>query len=405
VRGDHVFFAGTTFSGPVFPFVPRARGPLVLEFTESGRLHEGFGFPELTPAVSVIGLRGDGSLWVAQDGLLRRTRSLRSAQAVRVEGPVAFTPGETLTLAVNAQGQLLAYQWYHNGSPIPGATESTLTLNDAAEEQAGVYSVVVSNPRGRVASHRWHVVAMLTENGVVAVHTLADDRDTEETGRQLRVRNQLVWGGTPDRFSWHVLLPDGWRLHDVGNSGATSVPVGGTESVATWVWQPAAAGGGMQFDYLLTPPSETTGRVEIASVLEVEFAGEQREILADPDPLRVRRGRLHDADANGNLQIELSELLRVIELYNTRYESTRSGRYGQDVSSEDGYAVDSTRGPTDSVALFRYHTADTDRDASLSLSELLRVIELYNTRSGTSRTGAYHFALDTVDGFAPGGME
>jgi hypothetical protein len=34
--------------------------------------------------------------------------------------------------------------------------------------------------------------------------------------------------------------------------------------------------------------------------------------------------------------------------------------------------------------------------------ELLRVIDLYNTRAGTTRTGAYHPATGTVDGCAWG---
>mgnify|MGYP003675083603 CR=1 FL=1 len=49
----------------------------------------------------------------------------------------------------------------------------------------------------------------------------------------------------------------------------------------------------------------------------------------------------------------------------------------------------------------RLHSADTDQDYRIGLSELLRVIELYNTRSGTTRTGAYEPAAGTPDGFAP----
>lgn len=37
-----------------------------------------------------------------------------------------------------------------------------------------------------------------------------------------------------------------------------------------------------------------------------------------------------------------------------------------------------------------------------SLFELTRVIELYNTRSGTTRTGRYHVQAGTEDGFAAG---
>jgi hypothetical protein len=49
-----------------------------------------------------------------------------------------------------------------------------------------------------------------------------------------------------------------------------------------------------------------------------------------------------------------------------------------------------------------YHAADTDHNWRLSLLELTRVIELYNYRVGTSRTGQYHVQAGSEDGFAPG---
>ena len=52
--------------------------------------------------------------------------------------------------------------------------------------------------------------------------------------------------------------------------------------------------------------------------------------------------------------------------------------------------------------LSRHYSADTDQNAELSLGELLRVIELYNHREGTRRTGEYHPQDGTVDGFATG---
>jgi hypothetical protein len=90
----------------------------------------------------------------------------------------------------------------------------------------------------------------------------------------------------------------------------------------------------------------------------------------------------------------------VIELYNTRSGTTRTGRYAiATTTTEDGFAAD----PTDLVgALTRHHTADTNRDGRLALVELTRVIELFNTRSGTARTGTYRHLLGSEDGFAPG---
>ncbi|MEN9632540.1 MAG: hypothetical protein RL077_944 [Verrucomicrobiota bacterium] len=49
-----------------------------------------------------------------------------------------------------------------------------------------------------------------------------------------------------------------------------------------------------------------------------------------------------------------------------------------------------------------YHSADSNRDSRIGLLELTRVIELYNYRSGSVRTGAYHLQAGTEDGYTPG---
>lgn len=101
--------------------------------------------------------------------------------------------------------------------------------------------------------------------------------------------------------------------------------------------------------------------------------------------------------------ISLAELTRVIQLYNTRNGSVRTGRYlVQPTGTEDGFNVDSVTANGATVTLTRYHSADTNRDGKITLTELTRLIELYNTRSGSVRTGAYHAESGTEDGFAPG---
>jgi hypothetical protein len=110
----------------------------------------------------------------------------------------------------------------------------------------------------------------------------------------------------------------------------------------------------------------------------------------------------HSADTNRNGRFGLSELLRVIELYNTRHGSSRTGRYVIQADTVDGYGTDASQPGSVENLLVRPHHADTDRNGHLSLSELLRVIELYNHRTGTTRTGAYRRASGTVDGFEAG---
>ena len=69
---------------------------------------------------------------------------------------------------------------------------------------------------------------------------------------------------------------------------------------------------------------------------------------------------------------------------------------------EDGFAPDSARSAGTVAILEKYHSADSNRDGRIDLLELTRVIELYNYRNGSLRTGEYREATGTEDGFAPG---
>ncbi|HKQ36514.1 MAG TPA: LamG-like jellyroll fold domain-containing protein [Verrucomicrobiae bacterium] len=61
--------------------------------------------------------------------------------------------GDTVTFTVSASGtQPFSYQWRHNGEPIGGATQSSLTLHDVQPSQAGAYSVLVINAAGSATS-------------------------------------------------------------------------------------------------------------------------------------------------------------------------------------------------------------------------------------------------------------
>jgi hypothetical protein len=126
------------------------------------------------------------------------------------------------------------------------------------------------------------------------------------------------------------------------------------------------------------------------------------QFLAQPDPLVVNPVRPHSADTNADYRLSLLELTRVIELYNTRNGPTRTGAYAPSVApTEDGFAPDAARLANAAATLTRHHSADTNRDGRLSLFELTRVIELYNTRSGGTRTGQYRPQEGTEDGFDP----
>ncbi len=89
----------------------------------------------------------------------------------------------------------------------------------------------------------------------------------------------------------------------------------------------------------------------------------------------------HSADQNHDNQVGLSELLRVIQLYNSSEYHCASG-------SEDGFAPGP--GPKECLP----HKGDyTPQDWILSLSELLRMAQLYSANT-------YHTQCDSEDGFS-----
>lgn len=89
------------------------------------------------------------------------------------------------------------------------------------------------------------------------------------------------------------------------------------------------------------------------------------------------------ADRDQNARFSLSELLRIIQLYN-------STRFHCDVTGEDGFALgsgDENCSP---------HTSDyKPQDWQITLSELLRAIQFYNANG-------YHPCTSGEDGFCPG---
>ncbi|NJL72032.1 MAG: hypothetical protein HC888_10815 [Candidatus Competibacteraceae bacterium] len=91
----------------------------------------------------------------------------------------------------------------------------------------------------------------------------------------------------------------------------------------------------------------------------------------------------HSADQDGNSVISLSELLRVIQFYN-------STGYGCEPGTEDGFA------PNDPGQTCTPHSSDySPQNWIIALSELLRVIQFYNI-------GGYQGCVEGEDGFCPG---
>jgi predicted esterase len=71
---------------------------------------------------------------------------------VRAPQPLTVAEGEPALLHVDATGGELNFAWRRDGQPVAGANEATLSIGAARAADAGAYSVVVTNPRGEVAT-------------------------------------------------------------------------------------------------------------------------------------------------------------------------------------------------------------------------------------------------------------
>jgi hypothetical protein len=83
--------------------------------------------------------------------------------------------GESAGFAVTATGQDLNYQWRKDGADLLGATSASYAVPVATFQQAGIYTVVVSNGGGSVTSSP---PAVLTVNPIPGVGVILRARST-----------------------------------------------------------------------------------------------------------------------------------------------------------------------------------------------------------------------------------
>ncbi len=331
--------------------------------------------------------------------------TLSSAAQLTVNTPPAISlqpvslsagAGTGVVFTASATGTpSLTYQWSKDGTDISGATTPSLALGNLALTDSGLYRLTVRNLVGTAVSNP----AQLTVLDAFPTHAVSGPGYI--AGSTVTIVNQLTYSATTSGLGWQLLLPAGWSYASGSGNEGDVKPVVGTTNLIEWAWT-AIPTGPLTFSYTLNVPAGTTGAQQLIALAIIRQTGVAGQIMAKPDPLVVNPVTRHSADTDSNQRIDLPELTRVIALYNTRNGTVRTGAYGVVAVSEDGFAPDPNRANGAVVTLPRYHSGDTDLNGKLSLVELTRVIELYNVRSGTTRTGAYHAAAGTEDGFAPG---
>ena len=342
-------------------------------------------------AVNVTGVSGT----VRSKGAILTVESV-AAPAIQLQPrSKSVSVGQNAVLLVVASGlPEPTYQWRKNDVPIGGATQASFIIGSARADDAGDYSVVVNNRLGSAVSLAAHLTVL--PSGFTASHALVGPPFAP--GGTLTVSNTLQYVGLAPALTWEVLLPAGWSFaSSAGDDGATKPEVGAT-GLARWNWT-AAPPGPVNFTYVLNCPGTVVGAQEFVALVTLR-GSTPLQVLASPDPLVIRR--YHSADTDHDGRISLLELTRVIELYFTRLGSVRTGSYRLDRGSEDGFAPEPLRAADSTDPLGAYHSVDANRDGRVDLVELTRMIQIYNYRIGSLRTGQYSDRADTVDGFAPG---
>jgi alpha-tubulin suppressor-like RCC1 family protein len=354
-------------------------------------------FSGLAASAQALYLPASGA-WPATLGGLPTVPMVAPAIVTPPQPQTVPVPGGTVTLSVAASSSPApSYQWYLNGQLLPGATRATLTLDNVQSAAAGNYRVVVTNPAGSTSSG--NAAFQIVQPGNTATQAVAGPGYA--AGQPLTIVNQLTYEGTASALSWAVLLPPGWTFASSTAADTSAAPVPGQTDLLEWAWS-SIPPSTVEFRYTVNVPAGQTGPRELVALAGVRN-GASLQFLAQPDPLVVTEVATHSADVDRNYRISLLELTRVIELYNTRNGTSRTGAYAVAAAvTEDGFEPAPTRLASAVVTLVRYHSGDSNRDGKLGLLELTRVIELYNYRSGTSRTGQYKVKSGTEDGFDPG---
>ena len=107
--------------------------------------------------------------------------------------------GEPFTLSVEATGTApLSYQWFKNGLAISGANSATLSLAALIVEDAGSYTVRISNGAGEVTSDPALLVVVVPLGPEITVQPLSQ---TLNPGEKLALSVQAA-GTAPLAFQW-----------------------------------------------------------------------------------------------------------------------------------------------------------------------------------------------------------
>jgi hypothetical protein len=183
--------------------------------------------------LSNVGTANAGSYYVVVSNSGGSTTSSTASLTVNVPVSItsqpqsqAVTQGQNASFSVAASGTFpLSYQWYRNGSAISGANSSSLTVSGAQTNQAGSYTVAVSNPAGSATSQ----AAALT---VYVPAGITTQPQSQVVTQGQNVSFSIVASGTaPLTYYWYF---NGTYLGSADNNSSISINNIGTNNAGNY---------------------------------------------------------------------------------------------------------------------------------------------------------------------------
>ena len=118
--------------------------------------------------------------------------------------------GGSFTFRISATGGApRSQQWFKNNTPLPGATLATLTLDPVTLQDAGSYTVTVSNTAGQVTS----APAVLQVIAASTVQLVGTDTGTKAAWRTSGAVKPLDTDGD------NIYGSDGWLIYSYADAG------------------------------------------------------------------------------------------------------------------------------------------------------------------------------------------
>lgn len=209
----------------------------------------------------------------------------------------------------------------------------------------------------------------------------------------------VAYQGTVSRLGVRLVAPvaTGSKWSFVSAAGPTAQPLAGDRtswefSYTTTPASPVTFNVVLNYDAGLANPTDGVVGTQPFAAYALQSNLVATDSLGNPiqTTLTFSEAVFHSADTNADMSLKLDELLKVVQIYNTRNASTRTGAYDANFAPMPNAAP---------IVPIKAHSADLNKDGMISLMELIRVMDLSTYANNKQRTGEYHADSQGVDGF------